>query len=165
MDAIFGPINFRNEIVWKRTSAHANVGKRYAVVQDRLLFYTKSDKWIWHQIYLPYSVDYIKSHYSQVDLETHHRFTTRDLTASMQRASKGQIYDWKGMRPPASRCWAYTQDKMNALDAEGQLVYSPRGMPRLKLYLDDMQGTPCDDIWSDIDPINSQADERIGYPT
>jgi site-specific DNA-methyltransferase (adenine-specific) len=41
MDAIFGPLSFRNEIVWKRTSAHANIGKRYAVGQDRLLFYTK----------------------------------------------------------------------------------------------------------------------------
>ena len=83
----------------------------------------------------------------------------------MQRASKGQLYDWRGFRPPASRCWAYTKEKMEQFEVEGRLVYSPRGMPRLKLYLDEMPGTPCDDIWVDLPPINSQSTERLGYPT
>ncbi len=165
LDAIFGAENFRNEVTWKRTSAHANVGKRYAVVQDRLFFYTKSDDWIWNQVYLPYSEEYMASHYGQVEPETGRQFTTRDLTASMQRASSGQIYEWKGIRPPPSRCWAYTKDKMEQFEKEGRLVYSPRGMPRLKLYLDEMRGTPCDDIWTDIPPINSQSPERLDYPT
>lgn len=165
LDTIFGANQFRNEIIWKRTSAHANAGKRYAVVQDRLLFYTKSDQWTWNQTHFPYSDEYVSSHYGQVDPETGKYFTTRDLTASMQRASKGQLYDWKGFRPPASRCWAYTKEKMEQFEAEGRLVYSSRGMPRLKLYLDDMPGTPCDDIWVDLPPINSQSAERLGYPT
>ncbi len=165
LDTIFNPWNFRNEIIWKRTSAHANAGRRFAVVQDRLLFYTKSAEWTWNSIHLSYSEEYITSHYGQKDAETGRYFTTRDLTASMQRASKGQLYDWKGVRPPASRCWAYTKEKMEQFDAEGRLVYSPRGMPRLKLYLDEMPGTPCDDIWADLPPINSQSTERLGYPT
>lgn len=165
LDAIFGQRCFQNEVVWKRTSAHANVGKRYAVVQDRLLFYTKSEQWTWNSVHLPYSEEYINSHYSQIDKITSRQFTTRDLTASMQRASKGQLYDWKGFRPPESRCWAYTKEKMEQFETEGRLVYSSRGMPRLKLYLDEMSGVPCDDIWSDIPPINSQAAERLGYPT
>jgi len=165
MDAIFGVANYRNEIVWKRTSAHSNVGKRYAIVQDRLLFYSKSDEWKWNQTYIPYSASYIKSHYSQVEPGTGRRFTTRDLTASMQRASSGQLYEWKGFRPPPSRCWAYAIENMERFEAEGLLTYSDRGMPRLKLYLDSMPGVPCDDVWVDIDAINSQAQERLGYPT
>ncbi len=165
MDTIFGPENFRNEITWKRTSAHSNVGKRYAVVQDRLLFYTRSSDWTWNQPFLPYSSAYLESHYSQVDPLTQRRFTTRDLTASMQRASKGQLYEWHGFRPGSSRCWAYTKEKMEQFEADGLLVYSSRGMPRLKLYLDEMKGTPCDDTWLDIPAINSQAAERLGYPT
>ena len=164
-DAVFGPQFFRNEITWRRTSAHANVGQKFAVVQDRLLFYSKLEKWAWNQVYIPYTEDYIKSHYSQRDPQSDRRFTTRDLTASMQRASSGQLYGWKGFKPPASRCWAYTKEKMEQFDAQGLLSYSPRGMPRLKLYLDDMPGVPCDDIWIDIPPINSQAQERLGYPT
>jgi DNA modification methylase len=165
MDAVFGPQFFRNEITWRRTSAHANVGQKFAVVQDRILFYSKGDKWAWNQAYLPYSNEYVESHYSQTDPNNGRRFTTRDLTASMQRASRGQLYGWKGFTPPASRCWAYTRDKMEEFDAKGLLTYSQRGMPRLKLYLDEMPGTPCDDIWVDIFPINSQAQERLGYPT
>jgi DNA modification methylase len=163
MDAIFGANCYRNEITWKRTSAHANVGQRYAVVQDRVLFYTVSDEWTWNPIFLPYSKEYIQSHYAQTDRDRN--FTTRDLTASMQRASKGQLYEWKGFRPPPSRCWAYSKENMEEFEARGLLVYSPRGMPRLKLYLDQMPGTPCDDLWIDIPPINSQAQERLGYPT
>ncbi|MGB8769192.1 MAG: DNA methyltransferase [Candidatus Korobacteraceae bacterium] len=165
MDAVFGPQNFRNEVTWRRTSAHANVGLKYAVVQDRLLFYAKLDKWTWNQLYIPYSPDYIESHYSQKDPISERRFTTRDLTASMQRASSGQLYEWKGFRPPPSRCWAYSKENMEQFEAKGLLTYSQRGMPRLKLYLDQMPGVPCDDIWVDVPPINSQAQERLGYPT
>jgi len=104
MDAVFGTGEFRNEITWRRTSAHANVKARFAVVQDRILFYSKGDSWKWNQQYIPYSDDYVESHYSQIDPTTGRSFTTRDLTASMQRASSGQLYEWKGFRPPLSRC-------------------------------------------------------------
>jgi len=39
LDAVFGPESFRNEIIWKRSSAH-NSAKRYGPVHDVLLFYT-----------------------------------------------------------------------------------------------------------------------------
>lgn len=165
LDQIFGENNFVNEIVWKRTSAHGNVGKRYAITEDRILFYANSKVWTWNPPYLAYSEEYIASHYGQKEEGTGRQFTTRDLTASMQRASQSQIYDWKGFRPPPTRCWAYTKENMEKLEAEGKLVYSERGMPRLKLYLDQMAGTPCDTVWVDIPPLNSQAEERLGYPT
>jgi DNA modification methylase len=165
MDKVFGYENFRNEIAWKRTSAHGNVGQRYAAVQDTILFYSKSAKWHWNPAFNGYSEEYIRSHYGQIEKETGRQFTTRDLTASMQRASKGQLYEWRGFRPPPTRCWAYTIDKMEEFHRTGRLVYSNRGMPRLKLYLDEMPGNPVDDVWTDIPPINSQAAERLGYPT
>jgi len=165
LDELFGREQFRNEIVWKRTSAHANVGQRYAMVNDRIFLYTKSEHWTWNQPYVSYTADYVKSHYGQSDEGGKRRFTTRDLTASMERASSGQLYSWKGLRPPSSRCWAYTKENMEKFEAEGRLVYSAKGMPRLKLYLDEMPGTPADDLWTDIFPINSQAEERVGYAT
>jgi hypothetical protein len=132
-------------------------------VSDQLLFYTKGQKWTWNQPYQPYDADYIASHYSQMD--GGRRFTTRDLTASMQRASSGQLYAWKGVKPVSTRCWSFTKDKMEEFEAKGLLVYGRSGVPRLKLYLDDHAGTPTSDIWDDIPPINSQAQERLGYPT
>ena len=38
-------------------------------------------------------------------------------------------------------------------------------MPQYKRYIDEMPGTPLQDLWSDIKPIASRAKERIGYPT
>ena len=164
MDAIFDPRNFRCDIRWKRTSAHGNVLSNYAWISDQLLFYTKGQKWTWNQPYQSYDADYVASHYRQVDTEGR-RFTTRDLTASMQRASSGQLYDWKGVRPVPTRCWSFTKDRMEKFEAQGLLVYGRSGVPRLKLYLNDQLGTPLADIWEDIPPINSQAQERLGYPT
>lgn len=164
LDAIFGPQNFRADIRWKRTSAHANATQNYAWVSDQILFYTKGRNSTWNQQYAPFSRDYIESHYGQVDQDGR-RFTTRDLTASMSRASKGQLYEWKGVRPVSSRCWSFTVDKMQEFESKGLLVYGRSGVPRLKLYLDEAKGNPLSDIWDDIPPINSQAAERLGYPT
>ena len=164
MDAVFDARNFRCDVRWKRTSAHGNVLSNYAWVSDQLLFYTKGQKWTWKQLYQPYDAEYTASHYGQKDPDGR-RFTTRDLTASMERASSGQLYAWKGVRPVGTRCWSFTKDKMEEFEARGLLVYGKSGVPRLKLYLDEQPGTPVSDIWEDIPPINSQARERLGYPT
>ncbi|MGA2263025.1 MAG: DNA methyltransferase [Acidobacteriota bacterium] len=164
MDAIFDIRNVRADIRWKRTSAHGNVLLNYALVSDEILFYTKGKRWTWNQEYQPYDPDYLESHYGQKDPDGR-RFTTRDLTASMQRASSGQLYAWKGVKPVSSRCWSFTIDKMKEFETQGLLVYGKSGVPRLKLYLDQQPGTPVSDIWDDIPPINSQAQERLGYPT
>jgi site-specific DNA-methyltransferase (adenine-specific) len=164
LDAVFDPANFRADIRWKRTSAHGNAAKNYAWVSDQILYYTKSEDFTWNQQFQPFDPEYIASHYGQVDADGR-RFTTRDLTASMSRASSGQLYAWKGVRPVPTRCWSFTVDKMQEFEARGLLVYGRSGVPRLKLYLDESRGTPISDLWEDVPPINSQAAERLGYPT
>jgi hypothetical protein len=56
---------------------------------------------------------------------------------------------------------------MAKLDAEGRIWYpkDKTKRPRLKRYLDEMQGTILSNVWTDISPLNSQARERLGYPT
>ena len=49
-------------------------------------------------------------------------------------------------------------------DAE-LLYYTKKGTPRLKQYLHEKEGRPLQDVWTDINAINSQALERIDYPT
>lgn len=166
LDTIFGAQNFRNEVIWQRTSAHANVAQKFGAVHDLLLFYTASSTFTWNQQYIPYDDMYIATFFDQVD-ERGRRYARRDLTASMERASSGQLYTWIGITPPPSRCWAMTQERMDALDAAGR-IHWPRkegGMPRLKLYPEDLPGTPCQDVWTDIRPIHNLSDERLGYPT
>jgi site-specific DNA-methyltransferase (adenine-specific) len=166
MDTIFGAQNFRNEIVWQRTSAHANVIAKYGAIHDTILFYTVSDKFTWNPQHTPHDKEYLETFFDQVD-NTGRRYARRDLTASMQRASSGQLYEWKGIRPPASRCWAMTKDKMDELDAQGRIHWPIKeaGMPRLKIYPEDTPGSPLQDIWTDIKTMHNLSAERLGYPT
>jgi len=165
MDRIFGERNFRNEIIWQRTTAHPNVGKSYGRLHDVILFYTKSDEYTWNTQYLPYSDLHISSSYRNFEPKTGRRYALRDLTASVYHASSGQLYTWKGKKPPASRVWAFSKEEMEKLDAEGKIAYSKKGYPRLKIYLDEKLGVPLQDVWTDIRPVQSQAKERLGYPT
>lgn len=87
------------------------------------------------------------------------------MTASVYHASSGQVYTWKGKKPPASRVWAHSKEEMENLDKQARIIYSKKGYPRLKLYLDESPGVPLQDIWTDIRPVQSQARERLGYPT
>lgn len=162
LDQIFGIKNFRNEVIWKRTDAKGNVQKKYGWIHDRLLFYTKTNKWIWNQQFIPYDEDYIEQFYNKMD-SNGRRYQADNLTAPMSRASKGQVYSWKGYTPPPSRCFVYNKKKMEELDKQGKIEYTSKGCPRLIRYLDEMEGNKCPDIWLDI-KIASK-DERLGYPT
>jgi len=166
IDEVFGRENFKNEISWKRTSAHANVTARYGNVHDVIFYYTKSENFTWNQQYVPYSQEYIDTFFDQAD-ENGRRYARRDLTAGMDRASKGQKYTWRGITPTGSRCWVYTKDKMDALDADGKIHWPKKvgGMPRLKLYPEDLPGIPVQDLWSDFSQLHNLAAERVGYPT
>jgi DNA modification methylase len=166
LDQIFGEERLLNEIVWKRTSAHANVIRKFAAVHDTIFAYTGSDEFTWNQPYTPYDEEYLKTFFDQTDANGK-RYARRDLTASMQRASSGQLYEWKGITPPPTRCWAMAKNRMDELEAKGRIHWPKKegGMPRLKLYPEDLPGVPLSDVWTDIRPLHNLSAERLGYPT
>jgi len=162
MDTIFGVENFKNEIIWKRTSAH-NDPKRYGNNCDYILYYGKGDC-KWNQQYSSYSDEYISSHYGQNDDKGN--YTTRDLTAPDHgNPSPGLRYLWKGINPPVGRTWSCVIEKMIEFENNNLISHSKDGMPRLKRYLTEMPGVPLQVLWNDIPPINSQSPERLGYQT
>lgn len=165
MDSIFGESQFRAAIIWQRTNAHPNVGRNYGNIHDVILFYVKGNGYAWNPQYIPYSENHMDSSYRNIEPGTGRRYALRDLTASVYHASKGQFYVWKGHKPPASRVWAHSKDQMEKLDREGRIQYSRNGVPRLKLYVDEMPGVPLQDLWTDIPPIQAHSDERLGFPT
>jgi site-specific DNA-methyltransferase (adenine-specific) len=164
LDAIFGPTQFRNEIVWQRTSAH-NDPSRYGRVHDVLLFYAKGRTHTWNPQYARADAQYFAAHDFERDAEGR-LYRKRDLTAPAHGGSASGQYEWKGRRPPRGRMWSYTKDKMEQLEAEGRVVYTRTGMPRLKIYSEDLKGIPLQDVWASPDLwLNSAAGERLGYPT
>lgn len=166
LDQIFGEDNFLNEIVWKRNAAHSNAkqgAKSYGRIHDILLFYAKGKGRTFNTKFVPYTQDYINSHYRHVEGGTGRRYRKGDMTAN--KAGGDTSYEWKGIKPYAGRYWAYTKEKMEEFEGQGRLIYTKTGMPEYKRYLDEMPGQSLQDVWDDIRPLNSQALERMGYPT
>ncbi len=166
MDSVFGPENFRTEIVWKRSTAHSDTkqGRRqHGRIHDVLLFYSKSDRWTWNPVYTAYDQSYIESHYRFIEEGTGRRYRKGDLTAA--KPGGDTLYQWRGTKPYPGRYWAYSKDKMEEFERQGRLVYTRSDMPEYKRYLDEMPGVPLQDVWTDIDAVNAKAAEREGYPT
>ena len=158
LDTVFGRANFRNEIVWKRTSAHSDA-KALGAVHDTILFYSKGSSLTRNRVHQPYDPDYIASHYRRTDAKGR-RYRTDNTTAG-GLSGGGYEYEWKGV----TKIWRYPPEKMQELHDAGRLHYTRNGTPEYIRYLDEMPGTPLTDVWTDVAPPNSQAKERIGYPT
>ena len=158
LDSIFGPDNFRNEIVWKRTSAHNDAGT-LGSVHDVLLYYTKSNRFTSNVQFGEYSPEYVRRRYKHED-DDGRRWMDDNLTAKSLTGG-GYQYEYKGV----TSLWRVPPEKMAQLDAENRLYFTRKGGIRIKRYLDEMKGLPISDVWTDIYPVNSQAQERLGYPT
>jgi site-specific DNA-methyltransferase (adenine-specific) len=164
LDTIFGIKNFKNEIIWQRINAKGNVQRKFGAIHDVILLYVKnSGKEIWNQLYRSLDPVYVEKMYRHTEEGTGRQYTIGDLTASMQRASSGQLYEWKGKRPPPTRCWVYAKEKMEELDKQGRILYSKTGYPRFKRYLDENPGEKLPDVWTDINI--AFGGETLGYPT
>lgn len=165
LDSIFGAEQFKNEIIWKRTTAHGNTrqgARHWGRVSDTVLFYTKSTQYTWNQAYSEYREEYLQSKYAKMEPETGRRYQLDNLTGPGGAAKGNAYYEFLGV----TRYWRYSKANMERLYREGRIVQTkPGAVPRFKRYLDEMPGQPLQSVWTDIEPINSQAKERLGYPT
>ena len=163
MDATFGPQQFVNEITWKRTTAHSDAKqgrKAFGNVADILLFYSRGTTYVFNHLYSEYSEEYLKK-YSYFDADGR-RYRLDNLTGPGGAAKGNPQYEVMGV----TRFWRYSKEKMEQLIVEGRIIQTrPGSVPQYKRYLDEMDGVPLQNVWDDIPPINSQAQERLGYPT
>jgi len=157
LDTIFGPTMFRNEIVWKRTTAH-NDPVRYGANIDTILYYTKKDLWTWNRTYTRHEEDYLKRFRNQ---DPDGRMWMDDNLTAKGLSGGGYEYEYKGV----TSLWRVPPESMQRLDKEGRLHFTKAGGIRLKRYRDENKGVVLQSLWTDIPPINSQAKERLGYPT
>ena len=163
LDTIFGVENFKSEITWKRTSSHNDARRNFSNLNDILLFYTKTDSYIFNPQFTPYSNDYIKRNFRYVDDEGRH-YSSDNLRSPNPRPNL--TYDYKGYKPHPNG-WTVTIERMRELDRQNRLIFpkSLDGRIRIKKYLDEMPGIILGNNWDNIAPVSSQAAERLGYPT
>lgn len=166
LDGVFGPENFRNEIVWKRKAGRGETNRqaiRFGVSHDLLLFYAKSSSSRFFRQFRDSNPEYIASKFVYID-EHGRRYRLDNLTSPSLRPNL--IYAYKGY-PPPEKGWAVSRETMERMDREGRIWFPADKSKRLqrKRFLDELEGETVDTLWDDIPPINSQAQERLGYPT
>ena len=181
LDAIFGPENFRSEVVWKRTGSHSGA-RRWGPIHDIVFFYSKGRNYVWNNVYIDYEEEYIRKFFRHEDERGQYGLVL--LTGSgTRRGESGR--PWRGVNPTDSgRHWAVpktslqaaypeknmsdltVQERLDLLDKAGLVYWPPRGkVPMQKRYLDESKGVHLQDIVYDIRPLGAQAKERLGYPT
>jgi DNA modification methylase len=182
LDSIFGSRNLRNEVIWKRTNSH-NSAKRFGPIHDVILYYAKSDSAVCNALVTEYSEKYLAKFGKRDDQGR----AFQDVTLTGPGVRNGESgKPWRGYDPTAKgRHWqpaSYVYDKyreitgeelgdyplldrLDKLDQVGMLYWTKNGVPRYKQLLQDAEGVPIPDVWTDIDPVNSQARERTGWPT
>lgn len=167
LDEVFGEHLFQNEIIWKCSSAHSD-NTAIAAIHQNIFFYSRSPRFQYNQQFQPYDEQYLASHYRKPEppspgYPNGRRFEDSDLTAYGLKGG-GYEYTWpekKGLK----KLWRCPIETMRELEKQGRIYYTRNGLARYKRYLDDMEGMPLQDVWTDINPVNSNAVERIDYPT
>ncbi len=157
MDAVFGLQQFRNEITWKRTTAHNDSG-RYGANVDNILFYTKGENWTWHPAPKLHDPKHLLRFRNE---DPDGRKWQDDNLTAKGLSGGGYEYEYKG----AKSLWRVPLETMERLDSEGRLHFTNKGGIRRKRYLDEDEGAVLQALWEDIPALNSQAKERLGYPT
>lgn len=163
LDAIFGAINYRNEIIWKRNSSH-NSGKQFGRIHDTILFYSKSEERTWNWTFGEFTGEQLGRYKKD---GTGRLYKAENLTADRMNSASGK-FEWRGTTPGPSRGWAYKLEQLEKWWAEGRVLLKKDGTPRtdgLKVYLDDLEGAKTQSIWTDISRVANKSDERLGYPT
>jgi DNA modification methylase len=181
LDGVFGPDRFLNEIIWKRTGSHGG-SRRWGPIHDTLLYYGRAGEPTWNRVYQDYDASYLTDFYRFEDAKGRYRLVT--LTGAGTRKGDSGL-PWRNVDPTKSgRHWAVptaslaracphmdlsdmtTQQKLDLLDDAGLVYWPPRGsVPQQKRYVDEGAGVSVQDMITDIGPISSQAQERLGYPT
>lgn len=167
LDEVFGEHLFQNEIIWKCSSAHSD-NTAIAAIHQNIFFYSRSPRFCYNQQFQPYDEQYLASHYRKPEAPSPgypngRRFEDSDLTAYGLKGG-GYEYTWpekKGLK----KLWRCPIETMRELEKQERIYYTRNGLARYKRYLDDMDGMPLQDVWTDINPVNSNAVERIDYPT
>ncbi len=164
MDEVFGLRNFRNWITRKKCNPKNYTRKQYGNTADYILFYTKTEKYVWNPPFEAWTEATIKKEYQYVEEGTGRLYKKVPIHApGVRNGSTGQ--PWKGMLPPSGKHWQYTPETLDEMDARGEIYWSPTGNPRRKVYLDNSSGIGVQDIWLDFKDAHNQNIKITGYPT
>ncbi len=163
LDTIFGPQNYQNEIIWKRTTAHNTTSRKFGAITDTIFFYTKSSKYSFYPPSALHDEKYLNTFYKHWEPDGR-RYRLDKIERNQALGIRPNlIYEYKGYTPIWG--WMMVREKLEEFDRLGKLVWNSKGKPLRKIYLDEVEKPKLGDLWDDIPPIAASAAERLGYPT
>ena len=163
LDEVFEKDNFINENVWQKVRSSKGQAKSFGNVHDSIFVYAKSENYFFSKLYTAHDADRLYNHYNNIEENTGKKYQLADFTQKGKGEAKR--FGDKLLMPPPGKHWIWSQERINEGMKNGVIIFTESGKPRVKRYLDESKGTPVEDIWADIYPINSQAQEAEGYPT
>ena len=164
MDEIFGAGNFRNWVTRKKCNPKNYTRKTYGNVADYILFYSKTENYVWHRAVEAWTDERAAREYTYSESGTGRRFKKVPVHApGVRNGETGK--PWRGMNPPPGKHWQYPPRTLDEMDARGEIYWSPTGNPRRKIYLDESAGIPVQDIWLEFRDAHNQNIHITGYPT
>ncbi|NTV13510.1 MAG: site-specific DNA-methyltransferase [Desulfobulbaceae bacterium] len=163
LDEIFGEKNFRNFISRKKCNPKNYTRKTYGNVADYILFYSKTDAYIWHRPIALWEEAHAEKEYQCVDDQGRRYKKVPVHAPGIRNGETGK--PWRGKMPPPGKHWQYTPATLDEMDGRGEIYWSPTGNPRRKIYLDNSAGVPLQNIWMDLRDAHNQNIHITGYPT
>ncbi len=157
LDAVFGFVNYRNEIIWKRSNPKSLGSINFPTCSDTIFRYSKSNKVTFHQPYETHDPEYVESAYRYSDEKGQYRLLPL-LNPNDNRPNL--TYEFLGV----TRVWRWTRERMKQAHADGLIVQTkPGAVPQYKKYLEDSKGRTVTNVWTDIQ--QAAGNESLGYPT
>ena len=164
MDEIFGGENCRAFVTRKKCSTKNYTRNTFGNIADYVIFYSKSKDYIWNRPFEPWELDKIAEEYPCIDEKTGGRYKKVPIHApGVRNGETGK--KWRGKAPPAGKHWQYAPEKLDELDAAGEIYWSATGNPRRKVYYDPSKGIPVQNIWLHFRDSVNQSQKTTGYPT
>ena len=163
LDEVFGVENYRCEIIWQKLRSVKSQSSHFANMHDVLLGYTKTGSFTFNPQFVEKNTKLLETHYRHSDPETGRRFNLADFTQAGQGPPRR--FGEKTLPPPPGKHWIWSQERIDEAMSRGLIVFSKGGLPYVKRFFDEGGGTRVGDIWTDINPVNQVAKERLDFPT
>jgi adenine-specific DNA-methyltransferase len=163
LDEIFGSRSFRNCIARRKCTSKNYTRKAYGKISDYILFYTKTDEYVWNKPLEPWTELRAKE-YQYIDENSGRRFMKVPVHApGIRNGETGK--PWRGVSPPPGKHWQFPPAILDQMDARGEIYWSSNGNPRRKIFLDQNPGIGVADLWLDFRDAHNQNIQITGYPT
>ena len=150
-DEIFGRGNFVTNAIWQKKYSPQNDAKWLSDNHDHILVYAKN-KEVWRPNLLSRS-DSTNSLYKNLDNDSRGAWMSDNMSVKTYSASTDYPITTPSGRvvnPPASRCWVYSQEKLQELIADNRIWFGKKGdgVPRIKRFLSEVKGgTTALTVW------------------